>query len=533
MLLILFLIFACSEDDGGRLADGDSDTTESESQEEGESEIVNLWADCRPNTQEFPVRPTPEESATLPLLHVEGRDIVNESGEKVMLRGANFGSWMMMETWIAGIGLLFEWDFLKQIEPKAEEFGVAELVQEAREQTSFEWLLEETSHWELSQRWKPYTYEHAEPDQIDGLDDFWAWFESEPWIFEERSLWKYLDSRFGHEKTEELRRTFQDHYITEVDVERHAGLGLNLIRVPFWYEALETDRDGENAFKTEGWERLDRLVTWARKHEVYLMLDMHGAPGGQSTSWHQGLENGGFLWTNRECIDKTVRLWSAIARYFKDEPHIAIFNLLNEPMAAPDKETYASVHDEIYQAIRAEDTRHIVMIDDGYKSTEFLTSPKEMCWENAMFSLHLYPGGGSPDEYLGNIDNELKTFDDAFERFDCPIYIGEFNAADGNDGSPDMAAEAMGLVLDRLNRRGLHWGFWTWKYYSDTSIWGLYHPAEHPGTRIDVKDASFEKIKADFEALNSTNFTANAAFYKVVGDHAAAAHVPVNLGSLD
>lgn len=553
MWILLFvscsvIVSACNSNSDDPVTDGDKDSYEEDTEEQisdgdfdddGETdpseEAIShtQWADCQPNNQDFPVRPEPSQAATLPFLHVDKTDIVDEDGNKIMLRGVNFGSWMMMETWLSGVGLLFEWDFLKLIPIKAEEFGVAELVQDARDQTAFDWLIESKSHWVLMQEWKPYTYEHATEQQLAGLDKFWSWFESEPWIYEERSLWKHLDKRFGKDKYLELRRTFQQNYITELDVQRVSELGLNLIRVPIWYEALETDVEGKNSFKTDGFERLDRLVGWARKHKVYLMLDLHGTPGGQSASWHQGLENGGFLWNDQDCINKTVRLWKAIASYFANEAHIAVLDLMNEPMLSPDAETYASVHDKIYQAIREVDSKHIIMIEDGYKSLSSIRSPKEMGWQNAMFSLHLYPGGDTAQEYLSNIDKELGKFGLDFDRFECPIYLGEFNAADGNDGHADIAADGMDLVLNRLNERGIHWGFWTWKYYNDTSIWGLYHPTENAGYRIDVKDADFDKIKADFKALDSVNFSAHPAFKQAVLNNAGAAYAPVNFDNLD
>ncbi|MBM4389367.1 MAG: cellulase family glycosylhydrolase, partial [Deltaproteobacteria bacterium] len=347
--------------------------------------------------------------------------------------------------------------------------------------------------------------DNAGEAQKSGVEQFWAWFDSEPWIFEERTLWKYLAKRFGFNKAEELRAVFQDNYITELDVQRVSELGLNLIRVPIWYDALETDYAGENYFKKEGWDRLDKIGRWARKHKVYLMLDLHGAPGGQNTSWHQGLEDGGQLWTNQKCVDKTARLWKAIANYFRGDPHIAVYDLLNEPMNVPDKETYATVHDAIYMAIRSVDQKHIVMIEDAYLPPSMIPAPGEMGWKNAMFSIHLYPGGNSADDYLEKIEKgitKLKNSLDYYKRFDCPLFLGEFNAADGKD-SGKWAAEGMDKTLEMLNRRGVHWAPWTWKYYSGGTIWGLYHPKQNSGYRVDVKEAGFEKIRADFEAMNS------------------------------
>jgi len=417
------------------------------------------------------------------------------------------------------------------IPDKATEFGVEELVAAARDANAFAWLTEERAHWVLVQEWRAYCEAHATEAQRPGLERFWAWFDSEPWIFEERSLWNWLWRRFGYERSQALRATFQDAYITEPDVERVAALGLNLIRVPIWFEALETDFAGGSHHRPEGWRRLDLLARWARRHRVYLMLDLHGAPGGQSTSWHQGLEDGGALFTTPACVEKTARLWRALAAYFRDEPHVAVYDLLNEPMAARDQASYRAVHDALYRAIREVDDRHIVMLEDGYRSPQTLTFPREMGWENAMYSIHLYPGGTSAADYLQRIEDGLEKVRRYYDRVQAPLFLGEFNPADGHQ-SAGWAAEGMALCLARLNQRGVHWAPWTWKYHADGASWGLIHPRQGAGARIDVKDASFEHIQAAFGALTTENFEADPGLEAAVRANAAGPARPLELGPL-
>lgn len=489
------------------------------------------WGFCEPNLDEPPVRPAPEEEASLPFLRVVGTEILDEQDRPVALRGFNFGSWLMMESWIPGIGLLDEQQLLDMIPGKAAEHGVAELVAAARAANAFEWLTEERSHWVLIQEWRAYCDKHASAAERPGLDRFWAWFDSEPWIFEERSLWNWLGRRFGYERSQALRAAFHDAYITEEDVERLAGLGLNLIRVPIWFELLETDFLGGSHYKPEGFRRLDELARWARRHRVYLMLDLHGAPGGQSTSWHQGLEDGGALFSTPACVQKTARLWRAIAGYFRDDPHVAVYDLLNEPMAARDEASYREVHDALYRAIREVDERHIVMAEDGYRSPQTLAFPREMGWENAMYSIHLYSGGTSAEDYLRRVEVALERVHRYYDRVQAPLFLGEFNAAEAAQ-SGAWAAEAMDLTLARLNQRGIHWAPWTWKYHDDDTPWGLLHPRQTPGARIDVKDASFERIRADFGALSSAGFRAEPVLEAAVRSHATAPARPLDLGPL-
>jgi hypothetical protein len=492
--------------------------------------------------------------------------ILDEDENPVGLRGINFGSWLMMENWIAGIGRETVDDFLVRFNARTEELGLDGYIREAQLQlpSLVHYLVRDVPIWSLYNSWIEYTLEKAAtPQEQRNARDLADWFGQEPWIFEERNLWLYFIRRFGWSGMERLRNTFQENYITELDVERAAELGFNLIRVPVWYEALETDYvNEENRFKPEGWDRLDRLVNWARKHGVYVMIDLHGAPGGQSGYWHMGLPEGGDLWDRPECIDKTARLWAAIGNYFRDEPHVAVFDLLNEPNTVPSKEKYMEVYDAIHREIRAYDDRHILGLSDGFAAPGRVATPQEMGWEEDCCILqgHYYPGYAliptrNAHEYMSSIELSVVGYAMSFdlgERFRMPLFAGEFNAAVGGEGEA-WAAEGMLLALRMLNQRGIHWAPWTWKYYRPGSTWGAFHPREplHPELpctdtpvfpaiigptaiigqddcyQIDVT-ASFEEIHRDLEKLNSRYYTTGLpAYYEALRDAATSPFSPV------
>lgn len=539
-LLALVLVLAACSSSGGTPDQGLShdavnvEGVDDASDASADEVSAPVAADCRPNADPFPVRPAPTDSATLPFLHVDGRDVVDEAGTPVALRGVNFGSWLMMETWLAGIGVLDEGALLDLMPVQAAEMGVADLLEGARRSNQIDWLLERRTRWLMVQEWRAWMSEHATPEQAPGVEAFWAWFDTEPWIFEERSLWRWLDGRFGWERSRQLRAAFQDHYVTELDVERFAALGLNTVRVPIWYQLLETDVDGDNHFVPEGWRRLDDLLSWARRHRVYVVLDLHGAPGGQNTAWHQGLENGGVLWHRVDCVDKTVRLWQALAAYVADEPHVAALDLLNEPDRFVDLAAYRDVHDAVYRAVREVDDRHIVMLEDGYRAPDLLVSPAELGWTNAMVSVHLYPEGAtSAEAYAKALDDELVRWarlNDYDERFDCPLYVGEFNAEAGPADAWGPAA--MDLAIERLDLRGVHWAAWAWKWPWMGATWSVYAPPSGAGRVIDVKEASFEQILDGFVALDSATFEPYAAYAAVLQGRALDSPSPLDLSEV-
>ncbi|KAF2661654.1 glycoside hydrolase family 5 protein [Lophiostoma macrostomum CBS 122681] len=77
---------------------------------------------------------------------------------------------------------------------------------------------------------------------------------------------------------------FQKHwdtYITEQDLDDIKAYGLNTIRVPVGFWMLEDLIHDDEHFPQGGLKYLDRLAGWAADRNIYVILDLHGAPGAQ------------------------------------------------------------------------------------------------------------------------------------------------------------------------------------------------------------------------------------------------------------
>ena len=75
---------------------------------------------------------------------------------------------------------------------------------------------------------------------------------------------------------------FQDQYITSSDIQYLKGLGMNSIRVPFNYRLFTNENYMGHNDAGRGFELLDRLIKWCSIEKLYIILDMHCAPGGQT-----------------------------------------------------------------------------------------------------------------------------------------------------------------------------------------------------------------------------------------------------------
>ncbi|TFK17920.1 exo-beta-1,3-glucanase [Coprinopsis marcescibilis] len=90
-------------------------------------------------------------------------------------------------------------------------------------------------------------------------------------------------ARGGLSQIEEHYNTF----ITEEDIAEIAAAGLNWIRVPIGFWAVET-WPGETFLVRTSWSYFLRVVKWARKYGLRVCLDLHAVPGSQNGYNHSG-----------------------------------------------------------------------------------------------------------------------------------------------------------------------------------------------------------------------------------------------------
>lgn len=465
-------------------------------------------------------------------LSVRGKDIVDSQGKIVSMRGMNFGGWLMMETWIPSIEM--EWhDHLPRL---AKEAGVLDELQASLE-TIGEYMPDEDADGNFS----PMAYSHDEyigrlnqelKKRVSGerYTAYMTLFEREPSIFAAKQMDQVLRKRFGSEGAARFWNKFHDTWITERDFQLARAHGFNFVRIPFWYRWFESDDAPYEHFEY-GFTYLDKAIAWARKHHLYVMLDLHGVAGGQSPWDHTGTLSEIEFFTNPELQKRTAALWQAIAKRYKDDPAVWAYDLINEPFSAADTEEWTSAHDLIYDAIRAEDPDTIIVMEDGYKlefpqwtNTGFFPDPEEMGWTNLVYSLHFYSGADplfSDEKGLADhpkrAEEVLRLARLVQDRHNVPIYFGEFSTM----GDHPNDIDGMRTFLTMFNENGLHWSPWTWKYVDDDNegtIWGLYQYA-HEWPRIpNIHRDSLESILELVSRYSMDDFVLMEAYGDVLNE---------------
>jgi endoglucanase len=263
-----------------------------------------------------------------------------------------------------------------------------------------------------------------------------------------------------------------DHFIAQEDLAYVRQLGCNVIRIPLNYRHLESD-DQPFEYRSEGFARLDQVIGWARANQLYVILDLHAVQGWQSPGWHCDTPcHTSHFWGQQVFEERAIKLWEEIARRYSDDPIVAGYNVMNEPVA--DRISRLNqFYRRVTEAIRAIDSRHILFLEGNFYSQQFeqLDPPFD---GNTAYSSHNYviPGldaGEYPGEFHGvwydraQLEKEYRERAAFMRRHFVPNWVGEFGCIFGDPRLEESRLRVLADMLDIIERQGHHWTFWTYK----------------------------------------------------------------------
>jgi hypothetical protein len=325
------------------------------------------------------------------------------------------------------------------------------------------------------------------------------------WMLPEGYMWRFpqegdrprrmeamIESLVGAERAETFWQTYYERYIGEADIERIAAEGFNSVRVPvsarfltgepaesgciaraacddkaeerIYVKSAEESNDGSAkewlVCREDRLALLDRVMGWCRAHRLYVILDLHGAPGGQTGT---NIDDSEFdlpeLFTDKRRAREAVAIWRTLAERYKDEWIVAGYDLLNEPL--PDwfssyNDRVMPLYREMIAAIREVDERHMIILEGVHWSTDWSIFEEAFGEEpvdrNVLLQFHKYWNNPDTESIAGYL--ALR------DRWNVPIFMGE-----GGENNKDWYAGAFRLFDDH----DISWNFWTWKKMDTTN----------------------------------------------------------------
>jgi len=475
-------------------------------------------------------------------LETNGTKIVNQNGEEVILRGYNLGLWLSRSFW----GLPINMD----------------------------------NNSNSNLRYSP-----VNSIEID--------YE----LFSNPNLTK--------EQVTELNNLFYSNQITETDIQNIADTGANLVRVPFeWsffmkpeydsskgniknadynnYGALsyiDTTLDTASAdakqFLNERLEYLKWVVEECGKRGIYVIFDLHVAPGGLNAG---GFRDKPYFFENttagKERRDCALRIWKIVAETFKNNPTVAGYDIVNEPASFTTNNQYVSVidfYDEAYDLIRQVEkncaNKHIIIMEGKVKSYSNsyvkivknynhggLPDPSDMGWENVIYSKHDYffnfrnsaEDEGMDEEWQkdnpsmsimkSRIYNSIQETKETMSEYNIPIWIGEFSCHAYYD---DKSGNIIGTYQDAAGNRFTVnkeyteeiWNYQIQQYemnkisyaaWSYKACWEQYFGLIYYGRkidRVDLKTATYDEIAKVFNLESAESMRYNEIFHNIFKKH--------------
>ena len=248
----------------------------------------------------------------------------------------------------------------------------------------------------------------------------------------------------GPEQARRFREGMYAAWITEADIAAIASFGFNMVRIPLHWDSLEPQ------VPVAAWPYLDKMLEWCERHQVWAVLDLHAAPGGQSM-WPptDPGPRAGRLWRSPEAQDRTVALWRAIAARYCDREIVAGYDLLNEPWP-PSGAVLTAFYARVIAAIREVDPSHLVIVEGGKFGFD-LHHIERVLDENLALSFHMYTWFNDTRRQY------LKRYVEQAARQDLPLWCGEFG-----ENSYQMIESTVEMFEDPAVALS-GWAFWTWK----------------------------------------------------------------------
>ena len=321
-------------------------------------------------------------------LRAQDQFIVNEQGEKVLLRGMGLGGWMLQEGYMLKLGNLGQ--------------------------------------------------QHAMRAKIEEL--------------------------IGAEATQEFYDAWLANHTTKADIDAMAKWGFNSVRLPMHFNlyTLPIEQEpvkGQNTWLEQGFAMTDELIAWAKANNMYVILDLHAAPGGQGNDFAISDRNPNTpsLWQSEANQQKMIELWRKLAQRYANESAVGAYDIINEPNwgfeNADDKNGCKETKNEplkklmvdVTKAIRLVDSKHMIIIEGNCWGNNYAGILPQ--WDNNMvLSFHKY--------WNNNTTGDIKSHLALREKYNIPIWLGE-----SGENSNLWFTDAIELV----ESHGIGWAWWPLK----------------------------------------------------------------------
>lgn len=335
-----------------------------------------------------------------------------------------------------------------------------------------------------------------------------------------RMIYELFNILIGEDEANKFWNSFRENYITREDIHYIKSLGFNSVRIPFNYRLFVTEYPYYE-LKGIGYELLDKAIKWCKEENLYVILDMHCAPGGQTGDNIDDSFGYPFLFESPESQQLTIDIWKKLASIYKDETIIIGYDFLNEPIAHyfdvdklnPALEPFFK---KLSAEVRAIDPNHIFFIAGAQWNSNFKVFGPPFD-DKLVYTFHKY--------WTEPTQDVVQDYIDYGNKYNVPIYMGE---------SGENTNEWISEFRTMLEQNNIGWCFWPYKKMNSTrGIVSVNQPEDFDliiqfADKNDFSYSSIRDNRPDFEKVKSAlkqylencklkNCTVNDEYIKALG----------------
>lgn len=265
-----------------------------------------------------------------------------------------------------------------------------------------------------------------------------------------RMIQQLLNELVGPGESKLFWERYLQNYIQLPDIKYLKSIGMNSIRIPFHYKLFTDEEYLGGRGEKRGFALMDKLIQWCKQEGLYVMLDMHCAPGGQTGDNIDDSWGFPYLFDDEANKQLTIQIWKKIAARYANEPIVLGYDLLNEPIAHFfDKEHFNPLLEPLYKqitaAIRTVDRNHIIFIGGAQWNSNFKPFGKPFD-SKLVYTFHKY--------WTATTVDVIQEYLDYSNKYNVPLYCGE--TGENND-------EWVLSFRKLLDEHQISWHFWPYK----------------------------------------------------------------------
>lgn len=271
-----------------------------------------------------------------------------------------------------------------------------------------------------------------------------------------REIRQVFSELVGEEATNAFWSQWREEFVTADDVSDIKRMGLNLIRVPFDYRDF-TPEEYPEVWVDLGFRYIDRVVEWSARNGLFVLLDMHAAPCGQTGSNIDNSYGYQHLFEDARCVERMGRIWRRIAEHYATSTTVIGYELLNEPMPfvqgkAPNLAVLNEVYRKVSDRIREVDMNHALFLEGANWGLSFQNFDQAPLIKGSAYVFHYY--------WSDPTEEGIRKFLDFRDRLRVPVVMGE-----SGENTDEWVREFRTL----LEAQRVGWSFWPYKKLSSPS----------------------------------------------------------------